>query len=132
MSKTPERYTEGIGRRKEAVARVRISAGKGDVVVNGKKLDDFFSISRLRDYVTAPLKKLGLESMSISAHVKGGGINGQAEAIRHGLARAIVTQEEGYKGQLRTLGFLTRDPRAVERKKYGLKKARKSPQWSTR
>lgn len=132
MSKTPERYTEGIGRRKEAVARVRISAGKGDVVVNGKKLDDFFSISRLRDYVTAPLKKLGLESMSISAHVKGGGINGQAEAIRHGLARAIVTQEEGYKGQLRTLGFLTRDPRAVERKKYGLKKARKSPQWSKR
>lgn len=132
MSKTIAKYTEGIGRRKEAVARVRISEGKGEVTVNGKKLDEFFSISRLRDYVTAPLRKLGIESMAVSAHVVGGGINGQAEAIRHGLSRAIVIQEEGYRGQLRTLGFLTRDPRAVERKKYGLKKARKSPQWSKR
>ncbi len=126
------RYVEGIGRRKESVARVRISAGKGDVTVNGKKLDEYFSISRLRDYVTAPMRKLGIESMSVSAKVVGGGINGQAEAIRHGLARAIVSQEEGYKGQMRSLGFLTRDSRAVERKKYGLKKARKSPQWSKR
>ncbi len=132
MSKVAARYTEGIGRRKEAVARVRISEGKGEVTVNGKKLDEFFSISRLRDYVTAPLRKLGIESMAVSAHVVGGGINGQAEAIRHGLSRAIVIQEEGYRGQLRTLGFLTRDPRAVERKKYGLKKARKAPQWSKR
>jgi len=132
MSKAVLKYVEGIGRRKEAVARVRIMEGKGAVTINGKKLDDFFSISRLRDYVTAPLRQLGIESMAVSVKVVGGGINGQAEAIRHGLSRAIVSQEEGYKGQLRSLGYLTRDSRAVERKKYGLKKARKSPQWSKR
>jgi small subunit ribosomal protein S9 len=132
MSKTEKKYVEGIGRRKTSVARVRITEGKGDIVVNEKKLEEFFSVPRLRDYVIAPLKKLGIGTVGVSAHVSGGGIAGQAQAIRHGLARALVTRDEGYKGQLRSLGFLTRDPRAVERKKYGLKKARKSPQWSKR
>ena len=133
MSKAAaERYVEGVGRRKESVARVRITPGKGGMVVNGKKLEEFFSVPRHRDYALSPLKKLGIESLAVSAQVTGGGIMGQASAIRHGLARAIVAQDEGYRGQLRSLGYLTRDSRAVERKKYGLKKARKSPQWSKR
>lgn len=132
MSKTTAKYIEGIGRRKTSVARVRVTEGKGDIVVNDKKVDEFFTVPRLRDYVISPLKKLGIESVGVSIKVVGGGIAGQAQAIRHGLARAIVTRDEGYKGQLRSLGFLTRDSRAVERKKYGLKKARKSPQWSKR
>jgi small subunit ribosomal protein S9 len=127
----PKRYVEGIGRRKTSVARVRISEGKG-IIVNEKKFDEFFTVPRLRDYVLSPLKKLGIDTLGVSVHVNGGGISGQAQAIRHGLARALLIRDEGYKGQLRSLGFLTRDSRAVERKKYGLKKARKSPQWSKR
>jgi small subunit ribosomal protein S9 len=132
MTKEAKKYVEGIGRRKTSVARVRVTEGKGDVIINDKKLEEFFTVSRLRDYVLSPLKRLGIETVGISVHVNGGGIAGQAQAIRHGLARAIVIRDEGYKGQLRSLGFLTRDSRAVERKKYGLKKARKSPQWSKR
>ncbi len=132
MSKEAGRYVEGIGRRKTSIARVRITEGKGAVVVNDKKLEEFFTVPRLLDYVLSPLKKLGIETLGVSVHVSGGGIAGQAQAIRHGLARAIMARDEGYKGQLRSLGFLTRDSRAVERKKYGLKKARKSPQWSKR
>lgn len=132
MSKDTKKYVEGVGRRKTSVARVRITEGKGDVVVNERALDEFFTVPRLRDYVLSPLKRLGIETVGVSVKVVGGGIAGQAQAIRHGLARAIVTRDEGYKGQLRSLGFLTRDSRAVERKKYGLKKSRKSPQWSKR
>lgn len=132
MTKEAKRYIEGIGRRKTSVARVRVTEGKGDIVVNDKKFEEFFTVPRLRDYVISPLKRLGIETLGISVHVNGGGIAGQAQAIRHGLARALVTRDEGYRGQLRSLGFLTRDSRAVERKKYGLKKARKSPQWSKR
>ena len=132
MTKEAKKYIEGIGRRKTSVARVRVTEGKGEIIVNDKKFEEFFTVPRLRDYVVSPLKKLGIETVGISVHVSGGGIAGQAQAIRHGLARAIVTRDEGYKGQLRSLGFLTRDSRAVERKKYGLKKARKSPQWSKR
>lgn len=127
-----KKYVEGIGRRKTSVARVRVTEGKGAIVVNDKKLEEFFTVPRLRDYVLSPLKRLGIDTLGVSIHVSGGGIAGQAQAIRHGLARAIVIRDEGYKGQLRSLGFLTRDSRAVERKKYGLKKARKSPQWSKR
>lgn len=132
MTKEAKRYIEGIGRRKTSVARVRVTEGKGDIIVNDKKFEEFFTVPRLRDYVISPLKRLGIETLGISVHVNGGGIAGQAQAIRHGLARALVTRDEGYRGQLRSLGFLTRDSRAVERKKYGLKKARKSPQWSKR
>lgn len=132
MTKTMDKYIEGIGRRKTSVARVRVTEGKGTVTINDKKLEEFFTVPRLRDYVLSPLKQLGIESVGVSVHVNGGGIAGQAQAIRHGLARAIVIRDEGFRGQLRTLGFLTRDSRAVERKKYGLKKARKSPQWSKR
>lgn len=132
MTKEAKKYIEGIGRRKTSVARVRVTEGKGEIIVNDKKFEEFFTVPRLRDYVISPLKKLGIETVGVSVHVNGGGIAGQAQAIRHGLARAIVIRDEGYKGQLRALGFLTRDSRAVERKKYGLKKARKSPQWSKR
>jgi small subunit ribosomal protein S9 len=132
MSKDAAKYIEGIGRRKTSVARVRITEGKGPVTINDKKLEEFFTVARLRDSVMSPLKRLGVESVGVSVHVTGGGISGQAGAIRHGLSRALVARDEGYKGQLRGLGFLTRDSRAVERKKYGLKKSRKSPQWSKR
>ena len=131
MSK--ERYIEGIGRRKTSVARVRITPnGKGNVVINGKKLKEFFTVERLQLQVMEPLSKLGIGTLDVSILVKGGGLTGQAQAIRHGLSRAIVKDDEGYKGQLKTLGFLTRDSRKVERKKYGLKKARKAAQWSKR
>lgn len=133
MTKAAEKqYVEGVGRRKTSVARVRVTEGKGNIVINDKKLEEFFTVPRLRDYVLSPLKRLGIDALGVSVRVTGGGIAGQAQAIRHGLARAIVSRDEGYKGQLRSLGFLTRDSRAVERKKYGLKKARKSPQWSKR
>lgn len=132
-SKTAARYFEGIGRRKTAVARVRIQKGKGGITVNERTLESFFPVERLRTTVVMPLAKTGFEgTFAVSAQVKGGGVNAQAEAIRHGLARALVLFQSDLKGQLRTLGFLTRDARMVERKKYGLKKARRSPQWSKR
>lgn len=131
--KTTHRYFEGIGRRKTAVARVRIQKGKSGTIVNEKPLDAFFSVARLRTSALQPLARTGFsDTFSVSVHVKGGGINAQAEAIRHGLARALVLFDESLKGQLRALGFLTRDARMVERKKYGLKKARRSPSWSKR
>ncbi len=132
-AKSTERYFEGIGRRKTSVARVRIQKGKGGVKVNEMAIEKVFSVSRLRNSALLPLEKLGLtDTFSVSAHVNGGGIMGQAEAIRHGLARALVIYDATLKGQLRTLGFLTRDARMVERKKYGLKKARRAPSWSKR
>lgn len=132
MSKEKQ-YIEGIGRRKTAIARVRIVKGASDVMINDRPLKEFFPVSRLQTAVVAPLAKTGFDkAFGLTAHVDGGGITAQAEAVRHGLARALVKFDEGLKGQLRSLGFLTRDPRAVERKKYGLKKARRAPQWSKR
>jgi small subunit ribosomal protein S9 len=132
-AKSSIRYFEGIGRRKTAVARVRIQKGKSSVTVNDRALEAFFPLERLRTTVVMPLTRTGFDgTFSVSAHVKGGGINAQAEAIRHGLARALVLFQSDLKTQLRTLGFLTRDARMVERKKYGLKKARRAPQWSKR
>jgi len=127
------RYFEGIGRRKTAVARVRIQKGTGATMVNDKKLEAFFPIGRLSAAAIMPLTRTGFgSSFAVSVHVKGGGIMAQAEAIRHGLARALVIFDSNLKGQMRTLGYLTRDARMVERKKYGLKKARRSPSWSKR
>jgi small subunit ribosomal protein S9 len=127
-----DRYIEAIGRRKTSVARVRLSKGKGVVTVGEKTLADYFQQPRLRDLITAPFTKLQLTEFDVTAHVEGGGINSQAEAIRLGIARALVMKDEDLKKKLRAFGYLTRDPRAVERKKYGLKKARRSPQWSKR
>lgn len=126
-------YYYGTGRRKAAVARVRVYPGEGAFVVNGKPANDFFS--RESDYATAaePLKVAGSAGkFMVSVVVRGGGITGQAEAIRHGLARALVEADPELKAALRDAGYLTRDPRAKERKKPGLKRARKAPQYTKR
>ncbi|OGY98341.1 MAG: 30S ribosomal protein S9 [Candidatus Liptonbacteria bacterium RIFCSPHIGHO2_01_FULL_57_28] len=123
---------EGIGRRKTAVARVRLVKGEGKVFVGDRALKDYFQVPRLRDAVMAPFTRLKIDNFDVRAKVQGGGVNSQAEAIRLGIARALVASDASLKKQLRTLGFMTRDSRAVERKKYGLKKARRSPQWAKR
>lgn len=127
------RYVEGVGRRKTAVARVRLVKGKGVATVNGKAMDEYFPGAGLRTVALSPLTQLGLAAdFSVSVSVSGGGTQAQVEAVRHGIARALVATDEEFKKRLRTLGFLTRDSRMVERKKYGLKKARRAPQWSKR
>lgn len=134
MTKSNEsRYTEGIGRRKTSVARVRITKGTGLFVVNDKKIEEYLQSSRPRAAALAPFVALGLDKkMDVTIHVAGGGIKAQGEAIRHGMSRALVLIDPELKKQLHTLGFLTRDSRKVERKKYGLKKARRAPQWAKR
>lgn len=126
------RYTEATGRRKTAVARVRIMAGQGKFTVNGKDPKSYFTLPRLVAAAIAPLEQLQLKNFDVTVHVSGGGINAQAEAIRHGLSRAIVLVDAAWKPRLRAMGYMTRDSRMVERKKYGLKKARRAPQWAKR
>ena len=126
------RYTEAIGRRKTAIARVRLTKGKGAFTVAGKKFEEYFQLPRLREMIAAPFEKLQMKEYDAEIKVVGGGIAAQAEAARLGIARALVKLDEDSKKKLRALGFLTRDPRMVERKKYGLKKARRAPQWSKR
>ncbi len=126
------RYIEAVGRRKTAVARVRIFAGNGKVTVNGKEPKAYFTLPRLVAAAISPLTQLQIVDLDLSAHVSGGGIHAQAEAVRLGLARAIVEKDAAWKPRLRAIGFLTRDSRMVERKKYGLKKARRAPQWAKR
>lgn len=127
------RYFEGIGRRKTAVARVRLVPGGRGFLVNGKALENFFPMPRLRNAARAPIESLKLEErFSVNAKVRGGGIKAQAEAVRHGLAQALVLHNPELKKRLRALGYLTRDSRMAERKKYGLKKARRAPQWAKR
>ncbi|OGM91226.1 30S ribosomal protein S9 [Candidatus Wolfebacteria bacterium RIFCSPHIGHO2_01_FULL_48_22] len=141
MTKTTvkkEKYTETVGRRKTAVARVRLSdakkaSSKGGIVVNEKKMQEYFPLATLQKKVQSPLEKTDLlDSFEISTHVQGGGFNAQAEAIRHGIARALVLLQPDLRKKLKKFGYLTRDARMVERKKYGLKKARRAPQWSKR
>lgn len=132
---TAGKYFESVGRRKTAIARVRFignRAGKS-AVVNNKSLSEYFRHPRLENVVMAPIAKLKLDDhFEITAVVSGGGYNAQAEAIRHGLSRALVLYNPELKKKLRKFGFLTRDPRMAERKKYGLKKARRAPQWAKR
>ena len=122
------------GRRKKSIARVRITPnGTGQIVINERELNDYFGLGTLQQIVKQPLVLTGLEGkMDVTVNVYGGGLTGQAGAIRHGIARALVVYNEQYKAELKKAGFLTRDSRAKERKKYGLKKARKSPQYSKR
>lgn len=129
-----EKYVEAVGRRKRAIARVRIVKGMAAAsLVNGRKLAEYFTVPRLRAAALAPLHVLHMmDDVSAQAHVKGGGMRAQAEAVRLGLARALVATDATLKKRLKKLGFMTRDSRAVERKKYGLKKARRAPQWSKR
>ena len=126
------RYIEAVGRRKTAIARVRIVAGKGKVTVNGKDLKSYFTLPRLVAAAKAPLDQLQIVDLDVSVKVSGGGIHAQAEAVRLGLSRAIVAKSADWKPRLRVTGFLTRDSRMVERKKYGKRKARRSPQWAKR
>jgi len=127
-----ERYVEAVGRRKTAIARVRVSKGHG-FVVNGKAVAEYFTVLRYLRTALDPVEKLNLRAdLSVSAKVKGGGPMAQAGAVRHGLSRAIILWNKDTRPQLKTLGFLTRDSRMVERKKYGLKKARRAPQWQKR
>lgn len=123
----------GTGRRKTSTARVFLDAGNGNIVVNGKPLDKFFGRETARMVVRQPLEVTEmLDKVDINVTVAGGGTTGQAGAIRHGIARALVEHDEGMRSALRKAGFLTRDARAVERKKVGLHKARKRPQYSKR
>ena len=126
-------YFYGTGRRKKSVARVRIYPGSGAITVNGRNIDDYFGLDTLHLIVNQPFGVTGTEGkFDIVANVKGGGMSGQAGAIRHGLARALLAVDENYRPALKKAGFLTRDPRMKERKKYGLKAARRATQFSKR
>lgn len=134
-AKDEGRYFEGIGRRKTSTARVRITpASKNSFVVNGKDVKEFFKIDEEKVLVLGPLSLEGkdLGKWAIEARVSGGGHHSQAEAVRHGIARALNLFDTSLRSDLKEQGYLKRDPRAKERRKFGLKKARKAPQWSKR
>ena len=131
--KTENIVFQGTGRRKESIARVRIMAGKGEVTVNGKKLDEYFGSDILKVIVNQPFAVTNtVGKYDVVVKVVGGGFTGQAGAIRHGIARALDVANSEFRPVLKANGFLTRDPRMKERKKYGLKKARRAPQFSKR
>ena len=134
MAKKSENIVfQGTGRRKESIARVRLMAGKGEITVNGKKLDEYFGTEILKVIVNQPFAVTNtVGKYDVIVKVVGGGYTGQAGAIRHGIARALTEANSGFRPVLKANGFLTRDPRMKERKKYGLKKARKAPQFSKR
>ncbi len=126
-------YFYGTGRRKSSVARVRVMPGTGVITINGRDIDEYFGLETLKLIVNQPFGVTETTGkFDIIANVRGGGFSGQAGAIRHGLSRALVTIDETYKPALKKAGFLTRDPRMKERKKYGLKAARRAPQFSKR
>ena len=126
-------YFYGTGRRKNSVARVRVYNGTGKITINGRDIDDYFGLETLKLIVRQPLAVAGVEGkFDIVVRVAGGGVSGQAGAIRHGLSRALLVYDENLRGELKKAGFLTRDPRMKERKKYGLKAARRAPQFSKR
>jgi len=123
----------GTGRRKKSIARVRLVNGNGNITINNKPIDEFLGVETLKVIVKQPLVATNsLDKFDVIAKVTGGGISGQAGAIRHGIARALVEANAEYRPVLKSSGFLTRDARMKERKKYGLKKARKAPQFSKR
>ena len=126
-------YFYGTGRRKSSVARVRIYQGTGKVTINDRDIDDYFGLDTLKYIVRQPLTLTGTdEKFDIVCRVSGGGVTGQAGAIRHGITRALIESDETLKPVLKKAGFVTRDPRMKERKKPGLKKARRAPQFSKR
>ncbi len=128
-----ERYIEAVGSRKTAAARVRIFNRKGAIIINDRTYSDYFKLPAYQAAVRAPLESLSLiDRISATVKVRGGGLHAQAEAIRNALAKALVKLNSVFKSNLRRAGFLTRDSRMVERKKYGLKKARRAPQWAKR
>ena len=124
-------YFYGTGRRKSSVARVRVYAGSGNITINGREIDDYFGLETLKLIVRQPLNLTDtLGKFDIVCTVAGGGVTGQAGAIRHGLSRALLQYNEELRPALKKAGFLTRDPRMKERKKYGLKAARRAPLFS--
>ena len=128
-----EKYFEAVGRRKTAIARVRIYGRKGGLLVNEKDYQKYFPAARFQQMILAPLEKTKLVAkIDVTAKVFGGGINSQAEAVRHGLSRALVLFDSNLKSVIKSFGYLRRDPRMVERKKFGLKKSRRAPQWAKR
>ena len=133
MAKSGKIVYYGTGRRKSSIARVRLVEGSGKITVNGKDLDEFFGLETLKVIVKQPLTVTNTTAKyDVISTVKGGGYTGQAGAVRHGIARALNEADSEYRPILKSNGFLTRDPRMKERKKYGLKKARKAPQFSKR
>lgn len=126
-------YYYGTGRRKKSVARIRLIPGDGNIKINDRTIDDYFGLETMKLIVKQPLTITDTVSkFDVIAKVIGGGFTGQAGAIRHGIARALLKADEGFRPVLKKAGFLTRDPRMKERKKYGLKKARRAPQFSKR
>ncbi len=126
-------YFYGTGRRKSSVARVRVYNGTGKITINGRDIDDYFGLETLKLIVRQPVALTNTaEKFDIVCNVTGGGVTGQAGAIRHGLSRALLQYDEALRPTLKKAGFLTRDPRMKERKKYGLKGARRAPQFSKR
>ena len=126
-------YFYGTGRRKKSVARVRLYPGSGEITINGRSIDEYFGLETLKLIVNQPFGVTGTTGkFDIVANVAGGGISGQAGAIRHGVARALLAADAEYRPALKAAGFLTRDPRMKERKKYGLKAARRATQFSKR
>ena len=133
MAKKEITVYQETGRRKKSIARVRLIEGKGNITINGKTLDEYFGTEMLKVIVNQPFSVTNtIGKYDVICKVEGGGFTGQAGAIRHGISRALVEANSGYRPVLKQNGFLTRDPRMKERKKYGLKKARKAPQFSKR
>ncbi len=127
-----KKYIEAVGRRKTASARVRIVSAKStSIVINDRNASDYFPLAVMHEAINAPFKTIG-GSYTVTAVVKGGGLKAQAEAVRHGISRALLEVDAAYRKDLKVKGFLKRDPRAKERKKFGLKAARRAPQWSKR
>ena len=121
-----------VGRRKSAVARVRLVPGEGKILVNKRDIDDYFGLETLKMTIRQPLNLVNIGSFDVLVNVRGGGLTGQAGAIRHGISRALCKVNPELRAALKKAGFLTRDPRMKERKKYGLKAARRAPQFSKR
>lgn len=134
MYESKKKYFYGTGRRKSSIARVRVyENGTGAITINGRDIDDYFGLETLKLVVRQPLNTTELlGKVDVVVAVVGGGVSGQAGAIRHGIARALVTLNPEYRAALKAAGFMTRDPRMKERKKYGLKAARRAPQFSKR
>ncbi len=133
MYESKQQYFYGTGRRKHSVARVRVYPGSGNITINNRAIDDYFGLETLKLIVRQPLTLTDtLEKFDIVCTVAGGGVTGQAGAIRHGLSRALLLYSPELRAALKKAGFLTRDPRMKERKKYGLKAARRAPQFSKR
>ena len=132
MAKAATKF-HGTGRRKKSIARVYLTPGKGNIVINKRSIDEYFGVETLKVIVRQPLAATDTaDKFDILVNVKGGGYTGQAGAIRHGIARALLTVDADYRPVLKKAGYLTRDPRMKERKKYGLKAARRAPQFSKR